>query len=478
MELYDLVCIGSGPAGQKAATQAGRFGHRVAVVEREVRPGGAMVSTPTIASKALRETALLRWALRRRPIPGTVSTPARDLPIHKLMAQRYRIQYQEHDRIETAFDRDRIEIYRGHGRIIDPHTVSVEAVDGTDTRIAARHILIATGSSPVRPDYVPFEHTNVVDSEGILELAQLPESVVVVGGGVIGCEYACMLSEIGSSVTLIDPRAQLLGFLDPECRDHLVRAMTDAGIEIRLNTRVTTVTPPDDSSVCVHLDEGEELTCEVLLWAAGRCSNTADIGLDNVGIETGRRGLILVNERYQTKVSNIYAAGDSIGFPALAATSMEQGRIAACLMFGIDFKKKLADTLPISLYTIPAVSMVGMTQKQAQEAGRDTVVGRAAYRNNSRGRMLGDEEGLVKCVFDKRSRRLLGTTIVGHEATELIHLAQFVIGFEGGTNDLIDACFNYPSLAELYKHAAYDALGSIAIDEDRGGRSDERAQAA
>ena len=179
MEQYDLVCIGSGPAGQKAATQAGRFGHRVAVVEREVRPGGAMISAPTIASKALRETALLLWALRRRPIPGTVSTPARDLPIQKLMAQRYRIQYQEHDRIETAFDRDRIAMYRGHGRIIDPHTVSVEAVDGSDTRIAARHILIATGSSPLRPDYVPFEHTNVVDADGILELAHLPASVVV-----------------------------------------------------------------------------------------------------------------------------------------------------------------------------------------------------------------------------------------------------------------------------------------------------------
>ncbi len=478
MEEYDLVCIGSGPAGQKAATQAGRFGHRVAVVEREVRPGGAMISAPTIASKALRETALLRWALRRRPIPGTVSTPARDLPIQKLMAQRYRIQYQEHDRIETAFDRDRIEMYRGHGRIIDPHTVSVEAVDGTDTRIAARHILIATGSSPLRPDYVPFEHTNVVDADGILELAHLPASVVVVGGGTIGCEYACMLSEIGTSVTLIDPRAELLGFLDPECRDHLVRAMTDAGIEIRLNTRVTTVVPPDDSSVCVRLDDGEELTCELLLWAAGRCSNTADIGLENVGIETGRRGLIPVNERYQTRIPNIYAAGDSIGFPALAATSMEQGRIAACVMFGIDFKKKLAATLPISLYTIPAVSMVGLTQKQAQEAGCDTVVGRAAYRNNPRGRMLGDEEGLVKCVFDTPSRRLLGATIVGQDATELIHLAQFVIGFEGGINDLIDACFNYPSLAELYKHAAYDALGSIAINEDRRGRGDERAQAA
>ena len=462
MEQYDLTCIGCGPAGEKAATQAGYFGHRVAIVEGEVRPGGAMVNTGTIPSKALRETALLCSRFHRRPLPGLDIKLDRSLSVAKLMAQRYRVQYQEHDRIESALDRECIDIYRGHGRIVDPNTVSVEALDGSTTTLRTKFILIATGSSPLQPDHIPFHHPNVVDADGILELTHLPESVVVVGGGVIGCEYACTLSEIGVPVTLIHPSEAILPFLDSECRDHLVRAMNDEGIEIRLNTTVTGVTPRDDETLRVHVDDEEELSCHVLLWTAGRQSNTKDIGLEAAGVRTGKRGLVLVNENYQTNVSNIYAAGDVIGFPALASTSMEQGRVTACHMFGIDFKRKIADTLPIGLYTIPAISTVGMTEKEAAEAGRDFVVGRALYRYNVRGRMLGDEEGILKCVFDRTSRRLLGATIVGQDATELIHLAQFTIISGSGIDDFINACFNYPSLCELYKYAAYDALGAIS----------------
>ncbi len=458
---YDLVCIGCGPAGEKAATQAGYFGYRVAVVEREARPGGAMVNTGTVPSKALRETALLCSALRRRPLPGVEASVDRGLSIHRLMAQRYRVQYQEHDRIEKNFDREGVTVHRGHGRIVDPHTVSVEALDGSTTTLNTKFILIATGSSPLRPADVPFHHGGVVDADGILELTRIPRSVIVVGGGVIGCEYACMLEEIGVSVTLIDPRASLLDFLDGECRDHLVRSMIDDGIEIRLNTKVQQVVPLDEDRVSVTLDGDETAECEVLLWAAGRRSNSDGIGLESVGVTLGNRGLVVVNEHYQTNVPNIYAAGDVIGFPALASTSMEQGRVAACHMFGIDFKKKLADTMPIGLYTIPAVSMVGLTERQALELGRDVVVGRALYRANVRGRMLGDEQGLMKCVFDRSTRKLLGASIVGEDATELIHLGQFVIGFEGGIDDFMNACFNYPSLAELYKYAAYNALGQI-----------------
>jgi NAD(P) transhydrogenase len=461
VEPYDLVCIGSGPAGEKAATQAAYFGHRVAVIEREVRPGGAMVNTGTIASKSLRETALLCSALRRRPLPGVSAEVDLNQSIHKLMAQRYRVQYQEHDRIERNFDRLGVEVHRGQGRITDRHTVTVEALDGSVTELKARFILIATGASPLRPDHIPFEHANVVDADGVLDLARVPSSVVVVGGGVIGCEYACMLAEIGVRVVLVDPRDALLGWLDHECRDHLVRAMSDEGIEIRLNTTVQSATPLGDDRIEVRLDEEETLDCDVMLWAAGRSSNTAGIGLENVRITTGKRGLLLVNENYQTSVPTIYGAGDVIGFPALASTSMEQGRVATCHMFEIDFKRKLADTLPFGLYTIPAIYSVGLNEAQAQEKGYSVVVGRAAYRLNARGRMLGDEEGLVKCVFDARTRRLLGTSIVGQDATELIHLAQFVIGFEGGIDDLINTCFNYPSLSELYKYAAYDALGKM-----------------
>ena len=465
MSEYDLICLGSGPAGEKAATQAAYFGHRVAIVEREASPGGAMVNTGTIASKSLRETALLCSAFRRRPLPGVDFTVDHNLSVAKLMAQRYRVQHQEHDRIEQSIDRSGIRIIRGHGRLKDLNTVSVEALDGTITELKTKFVLIATGSSPVRPDDIPFEHENVVDADEVLDLKRLPDSILVVGGGVIGCEYACMFAEIGVAVTLVDPRDELLSFVDAECRGHLLRAMADEGIDVRLNTSVKDITARTDGPVSAYTDDGDEIRCDVLLWAAGRCSNTADIGLDNVGITPARRGLLEVNERYQTSVGNIYAAGDVIGFPALASTSMEQGRIAACDMFNIDFKRELADNLPFGLFTIPAISTVGLNEKQAAEKGMDFVIGRALYRFNVRGRMLGDEQGIMKCVFERSTRRLVGTTIVGESATELIHLAQFMIGSRAGIDDFIDSCFNYPSLSELYKYAAYDALQAIARDD-------------
>ncbi len=467
MDEFDLVCLGCGPAGEKAATQAAWFGYRVAVVERLPTPGGAMVNTGTIASKALRETALLCSALRRRPLPGAGAECAvdRTLSVAKLMAQRFRVQYQEHDRIESSLDRSRVRVLRGQGRIEDPNTVAVEAADGTVTRLRTRFILIATGSSPARPENIPFNHPGVVDADAVLDLSSIPGTMVVVGGGVIGCEYACTFAELGSAVTLVHPREELLPFIDSECRNHLTRAMVDAGIEIRLNTTIDHVTPQANGTVTAYTDQSEALRCDVLLWAAGRYSNTQDIGLENAGIAARDRGLIEVNDRYQTSVPNIYAAGDVIGFPALASTSMEQGRIAACHMFGINFKTRLAETVPFGLYTIPALSTVGLSEKQALDQGREVVVGRALYRYNVRGRMLGDEEGILKCVFDRGDRKLLGATIVGESATELIHLAQFTINAGAGCDEFINACFNYPSLSELYKYAAYDALQALA----RGG---------
>jgi NAD(P) transhydrogenase len=462
VEPYDLICIGCGPAGEKAATQAAYFGHRVAIVEREASPGGAMVNTGTIASKALRETALLCSAFRRRPLPDWECTVDHRLSVAKLMAQRYRVQYQEHDRIERSLAQAGIQVHRGHGRIVDRNTVSVEAIDGTTTTLKTKFILIATGSSPLRPDHIPFGNSRIVDADEVLDLNHIPDTMLVAGGGVIGCEYACMFAEIGVSVTLAEAQVAVLPFIDSECRDHLLRSMGDAGIDIRLNTSIADAIVDEGASVCARTDDGDEIRCDVMLWTAGRCSNTYDMGLGNLGIALGTRGRVETDEQYQTNVPGVYAAGDVIGFPALASTSMEQGRIAACHMFGIDFKPKLAATIPFGMYTIPAVSTVGLTEQQAAEAGRDAVVGRALYRHNVRGRMLGDENGIMKCVFDRRTRQLVGTTIVGEVAAELIHLAQFVISTEGGIDDFIDGCFNYPSLSELYKYAAYDALRAIA----------------
>jgi NAD(P) transhydrogenase len=472
---YNLICIGCGPAGEKAATQAAYFKRRVAVVEARPRPGGAMVNTGTVPSKALRETALLSSAFARRAVPGPGLRLDRTLSVPRLMAHRRLIEEQEHDRIEAAMDRHGIDVHLGRARLLDAHTVEVTRGDGGRSTLRGEYILIATGSSPLRPGHVPFDHPAVVDADGVLELERLPESMIIVGGGVIGCEYASIFAEIDVRVTLIHPRPDILPFIDDECRQHLLRAMTDRGIDLRLNTSVTAVTADSPRTARVALEGGGAMSTECLLWAAGRQSNTMGLGLESVGVAMGERGLIRVDENYRTSVDSIYAAGDVIGFPALAATSMEQGRIAACAMFGLGFKSRLAGTLPLGIYTIPAVSMVGQTAQQAAEEGGSVVTGRALYRHNVRGRMLGDEQGLVKCVFDRSSRRLVGATIVGEDATELIHLAACAMHHGAGVQYFIDACFNFPSLCELYKYAAYNALQQLA-EEDR--RSDQMAAQA
>lgn len=461
---HDLICIGCGPAGEKAATQAAYFKHRVAIIEQHPSPGGAMVNTGTIPSKALRETALLCSAFNRRPLPGTNVRIDHNLSVAKFMARRHLIEQQEHDRIESSFDRHGIDIIHGHGRISDPHTVIVDHTDGTSTMLQSKFILVATGSSPLRPAHLPFKAVNVVDADGVLELQRIPKSMIIVGGGVIGCEYASIFAEINVKVTLIHTGDDILPFVDPECRQRLVQSMQDQAVDFIKNQSVEKVESLSPTSVLVTLKGGSTISGETLLWAAGRQSNTQNLGLEQVGVAMGQRGLITVNEHYQTNVPSIYAAGDVIGFPALAATSMEQGRIAACHMFGIDFKMKLAQIMPIGLYTIPAISMVGMSAAEAEQAGHHIVVGRAQYRDNVRGRMLGDEQGLVKCVFDRHTRALLGASIVGEDATELVHLAQSAIVHGDGIDHFIGTCYNYPSLCELYKYAAYSALQAMSAD--------------
>jgi NAD(P) transhydrogenase len=475
MAQYDLICLGCGPAGEKAATQAAYFKRRVAIVEHCSMPGGAMVNTGTVPSKALRETALLCSSFRRRPLPGLDFSIKQGLSIPCFMAQRLLVEQQEHDRIEASMDRHEIDVIHGHGRIVDNHTVRVQHDDGTSSDLTAEFILIATGSSPARPKHIPFDDRTIVDADSVLELQKMPRSMTIVGAGVIGCEYACMFAEVGVQVTLINPRPSILPFLDDECRDQLVKAMTEAGIDMRLGDSVEAVAPAASAGAQVRFKDGTELTCDVLLWAAGRDGNTRDIGLESVGITTNDRGLIDVDPTYRTSSPSIYAAGDVIGFPALAATSMEQGRIAACHMFGLEFKTKLTDCLPIGLYTIPAVSCVGVTEEQAK--GMEIVIGRARYHDNVRGRMLGDDTGLLKCIFDRKTRALLGATIIGEQATELIHIAQAAMAADLGIDYFIQACFNYPSLAELFKYAAYSALQSLATLAQQSGAATARAAA-
>jgi NAD(P) transhydrogenase len=462
MREYDLICIGCGPAGEKAATQAAYFKKRVAMVERNALPGGAMVNTGTIPSKALRETALLCSAFNRRPLPGTAFRIDRNVSVSKFMARRHLLEQQEHDRIESSMDRHGIDVHHGAGRLVDAHTVAVQHDDGATTTIRGKFILISTGSSPLRPPHIPFNLPNVVDADGVLKLDRIPSSMIIVGGGVIGCEYASIFAEMNVKVTLVHPQEHVLPFLDAECRQHLIDAMSEQGVDLYLNKSVVEARHNSDGTIWVKFESGGSMSADVLLWAAGRSSNTHTIGLEEAGVHLGNRGLIAVNEHYQTNIPSIYAAGDVIGFPALTSTSMEQGRIAACHMFGIDFKTSLTSLMPIGLYTIPAISYVGMNADEATKKGHEVVIGRALYRYNVRGRMLGDEQGILKCVFDRNTRAMLGAFIVGEDATELIHIAQCIIAHGGGIDYLIGTCFNYPSLGELYKYTAYSALQNMA----------------
>lgn len=457
---YDLVCIGSGPAGEKAALLAAESGKRVALVEREPMPGGAMVNTGTIASKVLRETAILCSAFRRRPIPGIRGEVDHQLSVPRFMARKTLVQIEEHDRIEQAIDHAGVEVLRGHGRIGGDHVVEVTGADGLTLFLDTAHVLLATGSRPHRPSNVDFSHPSIVDADGILNLNRMPDSLLVVGGGVIGCEYACVFAELGIPTTIVEPRDAVLPFLDEEIRDALVARMRDLGIRVVLSKAVDRVEGAAASAI-VRFKDGTEEAAGVVLWSAGRCGNTEDLGLERVGVVPDQRGILKVDATYRTSVPWVWAAGDVIGFPALASTSQEQGRIAACHMFGLSYKEKLAATVPMGIYTIPAIGAVGLTECEAKAKGLDVVVGRSRYRNNARGRMLGDDQGLCKLVFDARDRKLLGASIIGEDSTELVHIAQTAIVFGAAIDFFVDACFNYPSLGELLKYAAMDAADAL-----------------
>jgi NAD(P) transhydrogenase len=398
-------------------------------------------------------------------MPGLSMAIDSSLSIPKFMARRHLIEHQEHDRIESSMDRHGIHVHRGSAKLLDPNTVHVECADGRVKTISSEFILIATGSSPVRPDHVPFNGINVVDADGVLQLRRIPKSMIIVGGGVIGCEYASIFAEIGVQVTLANPKEAVMPFLDAQCREHLVASMREAGVNFRLGFSVESVKSPSQNKVTVELSGGELLHAETLLWAAGRSSNTSGLGLEQAGVSVGERGVLKVDDAYRTNVPSVYAAGDVIGFPALASTSMEQGRIAVCRMFGMNFKHELAKVMPLGIYTIPAVSMVGMTEDEARSAKRDIVVGTSSYQHNARGRMLGDDQGMIKCVFDRTTQQLLGASIVGEGATEIIHIAQLAIVQNLGIDYFISTCFNYPSLSELFKYAAYSALQHMNASE-------------
>jgi NAD(P) transhydrogenase len=457
---YDLVVIGVGPAGEKAAAQAAYFGKRVCAIERAPEPGGAGTHTGTVPSKTLREAAMYLSGYHSREMYGVAVELERTATVPRLMSRKSAIVASESKRIRDNLERHGVTYMRGVARFVDAHTVEVSGDPGA-RRVSGDRILVATGSRPARPAGIDFTDECIHDSDEILAIDRLPSSLTILGAGVIGCEYACMFAALGVKVTLVDARDSLLAFLDGEMVESLAQSMERMGIFLRLGLRWSSVKREGDAVVATF-HEGGPIASEQLLYAAGREGRTDDLDLAAVGVVPDKRGYLNVNAAYQTSVPSILAAGDAIGFPALAATSMEQGRVAVCHAFGFEYKKAVGDLLPYGIYTIPEVSALGETEESCEHLGVAYAVGRAHYSQNARGKIAGDTEGMLKLIVARETRKLIGVHVIGERATELVHIGQAIMHLEGTVDTLIDMVFNYPSLAEAYKYAAYDCLGNLA----------------
>lgn len=462
---YDWLIIGSGPAGEKAAAQAAYFGKRVAVVERKLPlVGGACINTGTLPSKTLRETALYMSGYRQREMYGISCQMNQGVSIPDLMCRQTPVTSSEANRLRNNLTRHKVDLLDGAASFLDEHTIELNPVKGVPRRVTCDAVLIAVGSSPFRPAFVPFEDPAVDDSDSILQLPEIPKAMVILGGGVIGCEYGSIFAALGSKITIVEGRDQILGFLDNEVNQLLAKQLRQIGCDLQLKKEVVEVSRHHGQLHCV-LNDGTDLVCERLLFAGGRAGNTQGLGLERVGIVPDARGLIRCDEHYRAvggRGGRIYAAGDVVGFPALASVAMEQGRVAACHAFDIKYKTKVATQFPYGLYTIPEVSMIGETEESARKKGIDYEVGRASYRDNVRGQIVGDTDGLLKLIFNAADKKLIGVHVLGERATELVHIGQQVMHFSGSIDDFIDEVFNFPTLAELYKYAAYDGLGRLA----------------
>lgn len=462
MQDYDLIVIGSGPAGEKGAAQAAYFQKRVALVEKLKVVGGTCVNTGTIPSKTLREAALHLSGFKQREVFGVDVQFKSNVSIADLMSRKQQVVEKEWQLIEDNLRRHAIDRFPGTARFASPNEIVVRSPDGSETRLRAKFVLIATGSAPFRPDNIPFDDESIYDSDSILSLDCIPKSLAVIGAGVIGCEYASIFGALGTRVYLLDGRTALLPHIDREIAKVLVESMeTRLDIQMRLGADVKSVTKMN-GLVMLELSNGETIGAEKVLVAAGRTSNTSELNLAAAGVVAGSRGLITVNEKYQTNVPNIFAAGDVIGFPALASTSMEQARVAMVHAFDLKYKTSVASLLPYAIYTIPELSAIGLTEEQCAEKRIEYSVGRSYYGNNPRGQIIGDYQGIIKLVFGTDDLELLGVHVVGENASELLHVGMMAMQFGGTINAFIDCTFNYPTLGDAYKYAAYDGLGSVA----------------
>ncbi|HVA72879.1 MAG TPA: Si-specific NAD(P)(+) transhydrogenase [Candidatus Limnocylindrales bacterium] len=467
MERFDLVVIGSGPAGEKGAAQAAYFGKRVALIEREAAVGGACINTGTVPSKTLRESALYFSGLRQRGIYGIDYSLRAGLTVEDFMHHKDAVVMAEREKIERNLAAHGIEFVRGAAAFEDAHTLMVNSGAGI-RRLHGDVILIATGSRPHRGAEIPYDDKFIFDSDSILTMDRIPESLIVVGGGVIGCEYASIFAALGVKVMLADGRDRLLPFLDKEIAERLQAKLDSLHVAFHFGERMATIEHAS-GGIRMTLGSGKTLDAETALFAAGRRGNIDGLNLDSAGVTVNSRGLIVVNENYETAAAGVYAAGDVIGFPALASTSMEQGRLAVCRAFGFQYKQKLASMMPMGIYTIPEISAAGETEESCREKAIPYAVGRANYENNARGMIIGDTAGLLKLIFRRDDKRIIGVHMIGESATELVHIGSAVMEMGGTLDTFIELVFNYPTLSETYKYAAYDGLGNLAGHKFREG---------
>ena len=457
---YDVVVIGSGPAGEHGAVQAAFYGKRVALVEKEAVPGGASANTGTIPSKALRETALAISQARSRDAHGVKLHVSGTVTVPELMGRRGLVTGREHSRIRARLIDAGVEMFRGVASFADPHTIRVTIADGSSQDIRTEVVLLATGTRPAHPAQYNFDHQHVYDSDSILMLDTVPRSLAILGGGVAGCEYASIFAALGVHVYIIDSKERLLPWLDTELSLAMQDLFAMAGIDMYQRIRASKL-EVGDRDVLVTLSDGSRLVSEKVLVAAGRVGNVEALNLEAAGLSATEKGTLAVDAHYQTKIPHVYAAGDLVGFPGLASTAMEQGRVAMTHALGKKYQQKVSDLLPVGIYTIPEVSSVGDSEESLRKKGLPYVVGKTPLNENARANLIGEAVGFLKLVASPKDGELLGVHCIGPHASELVHLGSAVMALGGTIHYFTQAVFNYPTLGEAYKYAAYDARSKM-----------------
>ena len=465
---YDVLVLGSGPSGQKAAVAAAKLDRRVAIVDRRDMLGGVCINTGTVPSKTLREAVLYLTGLSQRDLYGSSYRVKEDITVSDLAARTQHFITRQTDVIRNQLARNHIAMLTGIGRFADAHAVWIDGGSGRDTKVTADKIIIAAGTRPARPDSVDFDDRTIVDSDGVINLEAVPRSMVVVGAGVIGMEYASLFAALGTKVTVVERREKMLDFCDEEIIESLKYHLRDLSVTFRFGEEVAAVERHQTAALCI-LKSGKKIVADTVMYSAGRQGQTDDLALEAAGLSADRRGRIEVDTNYRTAVDNIYAVGDVIGFPALASTSMEQGRLAAQHACG-EPAREMHELQPIGIYTIPEISFVGKTEDELTDSATPFEVGIARYRELARGQIVGDSYGMLKLLVSPDDGRLLGVHVFGTAATDIVHIGQAVMGCGGTVDYLVDAVFNYPTLSEAYKVAALDVTNKLralrAFDED------------